>query len=639
MTTADYLVDDLHSFVAAGRPKGRLWSCSTGLPFLVDQPVESPEALISQGDYDRLGKAVLKAMPALQDGLIELANADTRFAGAATALTSNFYYAFLSFAYKALVLAAWVAAVKDDRFRVIGCPTLRPVDGLSAQPGRHDHMFAAFEEAFPEQMVAVPPVDPGAFQESFAHVPRFDRLFNILNRSNGALAFQIWRRLGRPRLPARSGTLLIPVGSDAIEEAFPLLCAEGWHLVPVEVSPRAAPAPSDLANVEARFRACWAGLFAARARGETDRAGPIMETAGRLLWSRIADVLNRYPNARSRVEGQVDQWRRRFGGDALAVLSSGLYSPVQRIMDQACRHADIPVICLDHGASKGLGLRHDYTAEAAISFSDYYLAYNEQTRHLYHRHRRSGDQEIIVAGAPKIVRQVRFPEVQRRLARRYLGVNRDEPLLIYVTSLAANNVPQGYGTATDHVYAAFQMGLINCLGAFPGRVVVKPYPAHRYGDPEQIWQLPLPANAKRAPFGEFRHIRWAADAILLDLCSSTLGWALAPDKPVIYVDNVSNPLTDHARARAREALLLIDAHQAGWEQALTDRLATGLPEMEREWAEKASARREFDRDYVLGPADQLRPALKKGLSAAFAKSAVTGPTGVHDVDDRRIANG
>lgn len=191
-----------------------------------------------------------------------------------------------------------------------------------------------------------------------------------------------------------------------------------------------------------------------------------------------------------------------------------------------------------------------------------------------------------------------------------------EPLLIYVTSLTANNAPQGYGTATDLAYGAFQKKLIDCLASFPGRVVVKPYPAHRYADPEQIWQMPLPSNVVRAPFGEFRHIRWAADGFILDLCSSTLGWALAPDKPTIYVDNISNPLTARAREEASDAMFLIDALAPDWQSDLRSLLSQPWQTMANQWQDKAKARRRFNAEYVLGPEDKLGASIIDALSAS-----------------------
>jgi hypothetical protein len=59
-------------------------------------------------------------------------------------------------------------------------------------------------------------------------------------------------------------------------------------------------------------------------------------------------------------------------------------------------------------------------------------------------------------------------------------------LLRYLTNLALNNVPIGYGTATDREYAAFQRNFVETLSAFSGQVVIKPYPKHRHADAEKI---------------------------------------------------------------------------------------------------------------------------------------------------------
>ena len=195
---------------------------------------------------------------------------------------------------------------------------------------------------------------------------------------------------------------------------------------------------------------------------------------------------------------------------------------------------------------------------------------------------------------------VEFSEIATRGRSKYLGIKRDERVLIYVTNLALNNVPIGYGTSTDRDYASFQRRLVDALAVFPGRVIVKPYPAHRYADAEQIWHMPLPANAKLSPFGEYRHIRWAADLVVLDLCSSTFGWAMNSDAPLIYIDNTSGSMTDRAIKVARQSVFYLSSMERSWERNFQDFLQQPQQDLEAKWTAKAAARKQFNVDFVNG---------------------------------------
>jgi hypothetical protein len=269
----------------------------------------------------------------------------------------------------------------------------------------------------------------------------------------------------------------------------------------------------------------------------------------------------------------------------------------------------------------GLGLRHDFTAGLVISFSDHYLTFNRETRKLFSSHKARASQIIHEVRPPKIMRRATFRRVQRSAARKYLGINRNDRVLMYVANLAQNNAPFGYGRGNDYEYANFQRELVETFAEFPGTVVVKPYPAHRYADPEQIWHLPLPANCVLAPFGEFRHIRWAADMMLVDICSSTLGWAMGSSVPLIYPDNRSNPLTARAANAASKSLLYIPCFGSDWLDELRDLFKLPAGELKRLWETRQAARRQFDLDFVNGGDSDIQERLVEILEGYAFSSA------------------
>ena len=641
------LVDDSHSLRAAGMPEGMLWSCSSGLPHLLradpavrggpnvraDQ-VRSPESLIDAATHDGLGRAVLAARAGIDAALAGQEARDDGFAYLATAQSVQFYAAFLAFAFKGLILATWLAETGDGDRAVIGCPDLSGPRGLGFQLGIHDHVFAAIVREMARggdgapDLITVAPVDPKKFWTDFHHVPTFDKAFNILNRRAGAMAYQLWRRCAADtRIGGRRGTILLLSDNEGIEEAFTGLVRRGWRVlrvdtrlaVPATPDPDAPQVPDLVAGLEDAWRAATAALV----------PPPIAAACWRLLRRRMAPVLAAHPAYLGAAREKVAGWRDRHGDGPgpLVALASGLYTPGERLLDAALREAAIPVVCADHGTAKGLGLRHDYTVADSISFCDLYLAYNAETRALFEDNRRSPAQRIDVIGSPQVLSQTRFPRLQRRLGRMRVGAGSGTAVLFYVTSLMKNNLPQGLGTSTDHVYATFQHTVVGQIGRFPGKVVVKPYPAHRYADCDQIWLMAMPENATVAPFGEFRHIRWAADLLVLDICASTMGWAMGCDVPMIYLDNPHTPLTDRAAAAFREAVFFVDARRPGWEGRLADLLATPLPELTRRWHEMAPARARVSERFVLGRSGGFAGGLVAALDRIGTPAAASRPRG------------
>lgn len=611
----DILFDDSASYIAAGRPEGRLWCCNPGAALALDlgDRVRSPEALARAADYDALWLSVVDATDAIAAAVRAFEAREDRVTGLATVLMPSVQKLARVLAMKALTLHAWMAETPDGERRVIGCPVLSEVVGGVLVLGRYDHVYAALSTALEDgpAVMETPRTEGAKLDAERDSVSRFDRAFNIVNRPASALAFKVWRALGKP-IPGRERRVVILRDNEMIEESFPALLRAGWAPRMVNLGTGGGHATGDdvdLAGLERAVGDIWehhlgAGLPPA-----------MVLAAWRLFWPRVQAAFRHYPGLLGRARDEAARIAAQRGGEgeALLLLSNGLYDPFLRTLDVALREHGVPVLCTDHGVGIGLDARHDRTAGQFTGFADVYLTHNEETKAVYDRHKRDESQRYIVAGTPKVLRRCRFPALQRRLARRRCGVGGNERTLIYVVGLAANNMHQGYGTCTDTAYFDFQRRLLDVLGRFPGRVVVKPYPANRFADPDPVWSMPLPENASLAPFGEFRQLRWAADILVVDLCSSTLGWALGPDIPLIYVDNVANPMNARAKAAARAGVFLVDAMTDGWEDEARALMALPVAEVTAAWRAKAAARRGFGERFLFGPPRPVGPAIVAAL--------------------------
>lgn len=630
------LVEDSDALAGIAERAGlRLWSQSTGLSYTeaarglsvraLDDPRDAPAFEALWRDLAAVRLPIARALRAAEnpEGLTHLGQV----------LGHGLYVAAVQIATKALMLALWRERLSGAEAIVAGAPALSPPAGLNPGVGIHDHLFAAIAERLPAEagiaLRSCAPVPPDRFLRSFAHVPPLDRLFNSVNRPVSSLCFKLWRRRGRPTGSGARGRLLLLRENELLEEAFLPLRRDGWRIESWPIPdrrPETAPEPASGRLSDAADRA----LSQLWTQAVGPHLPPAFADAGARLWrERLAGVLAEYP---ARLAG-MRAWAAKAGaggvggagGRPTVALSTGLYAPLHRMADAALREEGIPVVCADHGTGVGIQARLDATADAYVGFSDLYLAFNPAIGALFERAVGPEGGAVEIVGAPSEIARARFPRLQRAVMRRRLKLAPRETVLTYVTGLGQNNLLGGAGAGLDAVYAAFQRDLVACLEAFPGRASIKPYPAHRFPDPEQIWTMPLPECVHRQPFGEFRHSRWAADLLLLDLTSSTLSWALGCGRPVIYVDNPIDPMNEAARRAASRALFLIDPREEDWRQRLRALLSQDIARTRAAWRDMAAARREFSARFVLGPSADPAAAPGAAVAAALRRDWSAGP--------------
>lgn len=603
---------------AAGRPIATLWSPNRGAAVALgmEDRWESPETADIASALEALWDSINLSIPHLMEVCRSAERDDANFAGLSGVLPVQYVALMRAIGTKGKVLENWLNLTKGQPRAIAGTPELSPVTGMSAAVGRYDSVYAALAVATKCDVEITNGAIPANTAEyAIAPATKLDHLFNVINRPLSSFAFKLWQRSGAPALGIGDKNVLVLAENEMVEESFLQLLFSGYRVGMLNIDFGSdftvADTPESLLSA---LRTAW----------NTASKKALNENMSAACWliagPRIEKVLSRYP--------AVLQSARRWADNAIGIrrsenaviLSNGLYAPQQRIVDTIFREKGVRVVCTDHGIGVGLGRRHDTTAPFLASFSDKYLAHNTETVRVYSAAKSRPDQVFKAVGSQAVLTRTRCRLVQRAIYRRALGAKSTERLLMYVTSLCANNFHQGAGTSTDTQYQAFQSELLDSLGAYPGRTVVKPYPASRYHDPEPVWNSGPDHGLAIAPIGEFRQQRWAADVLLLDLCSSTLGWAMGTDIPIIYVDNISNPLADRARKPLSEALLLVDATKPDWQQTLEELLRLDRHELKQQWEQKRSARDEFYEEFGPGPNSRIGAKVREAVAAVFNES-------------------
>lgn len=611
------LVEDSRSLLeAGGQDSDVIWTQSSGLQYVdavKGNDVRMLEESVPRNDLQALWRDLLAGRPSHAEILAET-EAAPAYAYLARACARTVYTLTLQLGTKALLLQRWLAAVSGNDLAVVGAPRLTPVSQLQVPAGEYDHIFAALAGAIPEglrpQILETSAIPRESFMASFNYVPPIDKILNSVNRPKSSLKFKLWQRRAAPVGLGERGTLQILRENELIEESFTELTRDGWKIIYTPLT--AVDAGMSCAPPESKI-AALCQIFAHSIQDHV--SGGVKVAAERLFRDRIDAMLRQYPGVLAGVRARVAQWRRDYGEDSKcwAILSNGLYAPTHRLHDVCLREAGARVVCTDHGTGVGLLERLEPLIDDVIGFSDHYLTFNTEVEKLFSCASAGEGLDTRTVGAPTEMSRARYPRLQRALTRRVAGFRRSDALLIYVTSIGQNNLVQGLGMGTDLEYAGFQRSLVDCLGAFPGRRAIKPYPAYRFADPEQIWVMPLPDGTERMAFGDFRHIRWAADVLLLDVHSSTIGWALGCDRPIIYVDNPADPLTQRAREAIRESVFYVDGSAPDYSDRVRALLMRGVTALQRDWERMASARATFCERFVLGTPGSPAPRVAEAM--------------------------
>jgi hypothetical protein len=172
--------------------------------------------------------------------------------------------------------------------------------------------------------------------------------------------------------------------------------------------------------------------------------------------------------------------------------------------------------------------------------------------------------------------------------------NNIQPILYATTTLYCGNrgIP-GRAGASDIDKANFEIYLIeNVLSKLPHKVQYKPYYSKRYGGP--VIELEVAKNKNNISINDkeidLRYIVGNSRVIITSRATSTIGWCILSGKPIVYIENDDNRLTERASKEFKKNLFYFDVREKNWEIKLRKFLSLSLEEIEKKWKEKESNR-------------------------------------------------
>ena len=426
---------------------------------------------------------------------------------------------------------------------------------------------------------------PSTVRSSRAAVPglaarlRFEDWQSVLGR----LAWQTWDRL--PPL-SRRGVALVRSSNTVVKEIAAQLSLRGFEVRTLPV-PEITPGPPG--PTPAQLAATCRPALEAHLGGRL--AAPVVDPAIALFASHAADAVSR---GRAALPAWRDRVRALAGTRPALVLANYPFGPEDIALHDACRELGVPLVASQHGISPEISARHDH---AQVYFennnADLLLVYNDEAAARYTDHNRFPHADTRTVGLPADYRAV-----QRRRAARAT-----EPVLYVSLALYMGNEQIVQVGGPDRRKAEFDLLMIDrVLSRLPHGVLFKPYPDNnRYADVDPVLQRARAApNVRCFEDGvDLRYLLADARVLVTSHATSTLGWCLAADRPLVFVDIPDLlPLRTEARAALQESIFVFDGADPEVHERLRKFLSQPLERIEHEWALRADARRAAVRRFV-----------------------------------------
>jgi len=327
------------------------------------------------------------------------------------------------------------------------------------------------------------------------------------------------------------------------------------------------------------------------------RGSPLFDGATKLAASLTMNALRFARGQAKSIEVFVErEIATNRGNEHPIVLTNALRFPRHVMFYQGCNRWNATVFLASHGVAAGLSRYHDRLWNIlSFGHGDVFLGYSEGECRLAKAH--------VVAGAPVSERSIRGKNVQRRFARRRLGVPSGKRLIMYVANLYSNNdVDLPYGGTNDWFEHRLKRTMIReVFSRLPDHCVAKLYPTQRYADRDPFVEMEKPSNVDILQWAEFRYLRSACDVLLVDMVQSAFGWAWSAGVPLILLTTPYYPLLPDVLKDFEEALFVVSAETDLWVQEVLALLRLPHRELEQRWRAKEPARRRTETERIFGP--------------------------------------
>jgi hypothetical protein len=322
--------------------------------------------------------------------------------------------------------------------------------------------------------------------------------------------------------------------------------------------------------------------------------GPVFPALWRLFKLQLNEVTATFDSALRYWTTILEQPENRR---ARAILGNVPRNPHEMAVRTAAAQLRIPFVAFQHGVSREYNqtpgnvrcLSENSLADVFVCFSD--------------RCSRVADKNPFKKGVSAVAG---LPSEMWRTGCFRPRIPGIPPVLYASTGLYGGNVNIDRGSSmTDIEIARFELGIAeNVLAKLPHRVRYKTYPAVRYLDHDPVLVAAQKANNIEI-FSRQIDLRFLlpdAQVVITARATSTLGWCLMSEKPLVFVDVPGAFALDQGAAELlSRGVFFFDAADPSFYEKLRSFLSRPIADIERDYLSRRSARNEArDRFFQTG---------------------------------------
>ena len=305
-----------------------------------------------------------------------------------------------------------------------------------------------------------------------------------------------------------------------------------------------------------------------------------------IFFDELNAQLNLFYKHRSTWKSSIDNIKKEKGV-VLTNHPSGLQGYA---ITSLCRERNIPVITAQHGVTQEISKYYDEAEYGSDQNTcDCYLAYNKTSAKIAENSHFSIGR-VFVSGIS--LRHVRM--ASKRLKGRDIL-----PLVYISTNIYKGNLGAFVGSIRDFDRSINEKNLITkVLSKLPYKVRYKTYPEdnRRYSDIDPVFNL-IESFSNLELFSEKIDMRYLYDShqiVMTSRATSTLGWAVMSNKPVVFINwRENNPLTKEAEESFKKGMFLFNDDDKDFHKKLLLFLSKPYLEIEREWMLKLGDRKKM----------------------------------------------
>ncbi len=401
------------------------------------------------------------------------------------------------------------------------------------------------------------------------------------------LEYAFWRRLWL--LLSRSlsrGTLYVGIDNPAIRETLVHFARRGYAICETQrpkLGGKLAEVPTELRTLLTPFLRDYLKSWVGK---------DLEDILVALFFDDLSASLGGFESAAPQWTRTIGQWREN-NEKPVALLSNIPLPTAMLPLGRCLREAGIPLVLFQHGHSRELTKYLEYNkCISEETFADLFVCFDDKANEFVHanRHRIAS---VITSGVPELY----------HLNGRYVADSQCGEIGYIQTVIPMGGRAAAIAmTWSDLHKDRFEAELFEkSLSGLPHTVTIKPYLAPDYPGMRKSVEIVERSPNLNLYKGrmDLRYIAGNFRVIITSRGTSTLGWCVLADRPMVYLDLPhQNPLWDDAREALEKAVFYFDMAQPGAFERLREFLSQPLDVIEREWLKRADDRRRFVQRYL-----------------------------------------